>query len=101
MHILPRVADIQGFDMAIFLHTGNRKSIKSDEIVGFFDMDTSTISKITRDFLNANQKNGTLNDTLQDIPRTFIVHKNNERKSYVTLSQLSSGTLYDRLKRKI
>ena len=35
----------------MYLHLGQDTVIKMDEIVGIFNMETSTISKITRNYL--------------------------------------------------
>ena len=41
----------------MYLHIGEDTVIKSDEIIGVFDMDTSTVNKATRDFLKTAEKN--------------------------------------------
>jgi len=65
-------------------------------------MDNTTVSSVTRDFLNTAQKEGKVINNTDDIPRTYILYgKKKERKSVVVISQFSTGTLYDRLKRKI
>ena len=88
--------------MSVFLHVGHNKSLRSDEIVGIFDMDTSTVSKVSRDFLAKAQKNGTVINVTDEIPKSFILtDKNKERKPSVIISQLSAQTLHERLKRKI
>ena len=42
----------------MYLHLGQDTVIKMDEIIGIFDMETSTISKITRDYLAQAEKAG-------------------------------------------
>jgi hypothetical protein len=88
--------------MAIYLHAGQGKSIRKRDIIGIFDMDNTTVSGITRDFLAQAQKNNKVINITDDIPRAYILYgKKNERESVVAISQFSSGTLHDRLKRKI
>ena len=36
----------------MYLHAGNHKNIKIADIVGIFDTDTATISKITKQYLS-------------------------------------------------
>ena len=36
----------------MYLHLGGDKVVKTKDIIGIFDMDTSTVSKNTRDYLN-------------------------------------------------
>ena len=88
--------------MAAFLYAGQGKSIRSRNIIGIFDMDNTTVSGITRDFLAQAQKKDKVINITDDIPRAYILYgKKNERESVVVISQFSTGTLSDRLKRKI
>ena len=88
--------------MSVFLHVGHNKSLRSDEIVGIFDMDTSTVSKVSRDFLAKAQKNGSVVNVTDEIPKSYILTcKKKERKPRVIISQLAVQTLNERLKRKI
>ena len=36
----------------MYLHLGGEYVIKEEEVIGIFDLDTSTVSKHTRKFLN-------------------------------------------------
>ena len=36
----------------MYLHIGNKSSVKRKDIIGIFDLDTATVSKITKDFIN-------------------------------------------------
>ena len=88
--------------MSIFLHVGHSKSVKARDIVGIFDMDTSTVSRVTKNFLSASQKRGEVENTTTEIPKSFIVTcKRKERKPKTIISQLAVATLSERLKRKI
>ena len=42
----------------MFLHVGNGKSIRKNKIIGIFDLDTSTVSKITKKFISEKEKSG-------------------------------------------
>ena len=73
----------------MYLHIGNGVSVKDKDIIGIFDLDTSTVSKITKKFLNEKSKEGNLEYTDSDLPRSFIFC--NENKKYkVKLSRISS-----------
>lgn len=82
----------------MYLHLGQDTVIKMDEIIGIFDMETSTISKSTRDYLAQAEKDGRVVNVSMELPKTFIVCRgkkmNAERKVYV--SQISSSTLLKR-----
>ncbi len=82
----------------MFLHIGEGKLIKKRDIVGVFDLETTTVSKKTRDFLRINDKKGNIEYISDEIPKTYIIcNSKKEKKVYV--SQISSQTLYKRAER--
>ena len=82
----------------MFLHLGQDTIITTEEIVGIFDLDTSTVSKHTRKYLNMAQKNGRVVTVTDDLPKSFIVctDENDRDKKIIYLSQISSQTLLKR-----
>lgn len=79
----------------MYIHIGNNYVVKDNEIIGVFDIENTTTSKKTRDFLNFAEKNKKVINISTDIPRSFIVClKNNETVVY--LSQLNSFTILKR-----
>lgn len=80
----------------MYLHLGLDKVITFDEIIGIFDLDTTTVSKRTRDYLAKAEKAGIVENVCYDIPKSFIVcmDKNGNEKVYI--SQISSTTLLKR-----
>ena len=79
----------------MYLHIGGNYFIKSRHIVGIFDIDKTTVSQRTREFLSASEKKNEIIYTTSDLPRSFIIYKENGiSKVYVT--QLSSATLQKR-----
>ena len=44
----------------MFCHIGNGKSVPKKDIIGIFDLDTATVSRITKGFINEKQKNDSL-----------------------------------------
>lgn len=69
--------------------------VKTADILGIFDMDTSTVSKPTRDFLNIAEKNGRVINVSFELPKSFIVC-NEDGKLNVYISQISPVTLQKR-----
>ena len=47
----------------MYLHIGNGVSVKKRDIIGIFDLDTSTVSKISREFINNANKEGIVSYT--------------------------------------
>ncbi len=80
----------------MYLHIGNGVSIKKEDIIGIFDLDTSTVSKITKKFINKKEKEGKVEYTDYDLPRAFILSsKKGEEK--VKLSRISTIGLKQRI----
>lgn len=79
----------------MYLHLGENTVVRTDSIIGIFDMDTSTISKWTKDYLSNATKNKRVINVSMELPKSFVVcNENNEIKFYV--SQISSQTLMKR-----
>lgn len=76
----------------MYIHTGNNRLLRAETIIGIFDMDTSTVSATTKDFLSSAQREGRVILTMYDIPRSFILTADD----MVTLSQLSTGAISGR-----
>ncbi len=82
----------------MYIHIGQEIAIHSDDIIGIFDLDTATVAKRTRDFLEIAEKNGDIFTITDDLPKSFIVCRAPWRKSrkIIYLSQISSTTLLHR-----
>ena len=79
----------------MYLHLGENTVVRTDNIIVIFDMDTSTISKWTKDYLSNATKNKRVINVSMELPKSFVVcNENNEIKVYV--SQISSQTLMKR-----
>ena len=82
----------------MYLHIGNAQVVRNDDIVGIFDLDSSTVSKKTRDYLTNSEKKGEVISNCSDLPKSFILVEDYERESgqKIYLSHLSSATLLKR-----
>ena len=80
----------------MYLHLGMDKVTTFDEIIGIFDLDTTTVSKRTRDYLAKAEKAGIVENVCYDIPKSFIVCKDKKANETVYISQISSSTLLKR-----
>ena len=79
----------------MYLHLGQDTVIDDKSIVAMFDIDACTVSKKTREFLAAAQKNGEVVNVSFELPRSFVVCRENGR-NVVYISQLSTKTLSNR-----
>lgn len=76
----------------MYLHIGNKRSVRRDRVIGIFDLDTATVSKISKDFISGYEKRGKLLYDDFDLPRSFIL--TDERGEYlVRLSRISTSSL--------
>lgn len=82
----------------MFLHIGEGKILNKKDIVAVFDLETTSISKKTREFLKINEKKGNVSYISDEIPKSYIVCDSKEKKR-VYISQISSQTLYKRAER--
>ena len=80
----------------MYLHLGHNTVVTQEEIIGIFDLDNTTVSRRTRDFLSKAQKEGSVISVSMDLPKSFIVCK--DKRIY--LSQLSPATLQLRLEKR-
>ena len=81
--------------MILYLHLGSETVIRTDDIIGIFDLENSTVSKKTRDFLAQAEKNGRVVNVSSELPKSFVVsqEKDNQR---IYICQLSPITLIRR-----
>lgn len=64
------------------IYVGGEYFVKDNDIIGIFDMDSATVSKKTRDFLETAEKNGEIiYSNLYEFPRSFVLTKD---KTYIT-----------------
>ena len=80
----------------MYLHLGMDKVINFDDIIGIFDLDTTTVSKNTRNFLAKAEKEGIVENVCYDLPKSFIVCRNKNGEDKVYIAQISSVTLNKR-----
>ncbi len=79
----------------MFIHIGNDAVVRREDIIGVFDMDNTTISRFSREFLANAQKTGRICDICDDLPKSYIV-TNYRGTSKVYISSVSSQTILKR-----
>ena len=85
----------------MYLHAGNNKIILNKGIIGLFDMDNATMGADTRDFLRRAQRDGALESSGEDLPKSFILYEKDckIKKTVVCISQLSTLALRSRIRK--
>ncbi len=79
----------------MFLHIGGDYVVPTKNIIAILDLETTTISKDTREFLAIAEEEGFIESISQDIPKSVIITEF-EKKSRIYLSNISSITLKKR-----
>ena len=76
----------------MYLHIGNGKSVRKKDIIGIFDLDTSTVTKQGKSFINNMEKSGRVEYDDFDLPRSFVLFE--EKGEYkIKLSRISAKGL--------
>ena len=79
----------------MYIHIGNGRSVRDKDIIGIFDLDTATVSQITKNFISKKQKSEEVEYTDDDLPRAFLIVEENG-KYKVKLSRISTVGLKGR-----
>lgn len=77
------------------MHLEQDSVILKKNIIGIFDMDKTTVSKKTREYLNTAERDGRVKYLSYDLPKSFIVCVENG-ESVVYISRLLTGTIIKR-----
>ena len=72
----------------MYLQIGTEDFIKTENIIGIFDLDNTTVSKTSRDYLNFAEK--------QKLSKSFIVTEEKGKRT-VYISPYSTNTLFKRI----
>ena len=83
----------------MYLHLGEETVVRMKDIIGIFDIENTSISKHTKDFLAGSEKGGRVVTVSYEMPKSFVVCEDDggdggEEKVYI--SQISTATLKKR-----
>ncbi|MBO5286867.1 MAG: DUF370 domain-containing protein [Clostridia bacterium] len=73
----------------MYVHIGESKMIRKRDIVALFDLDSSTVSVHTRNYLSKAQREGRVITLGLDLPKSFILTRDNK----VYLSSLNTSSI--------
>ena len=82
----------------MYLHLGQEVVVRHSDVIGVFDMDNTTISPHTRDFLHQAEIHGDVTYVSMDLPKSFTVCAPKKRggSHQVYISQIAPSTLRKR-----
>lgn len=81
----------------MFLHIGGDVVIPLKSIIAILDMDTTTVSKDSKNFIKVAEEEGFIVAIKSELPKSFIITEI-DKESRVYLSPISSITLMKRTK---
>ena len=81
----------------MYLHLGSNVSVPLDDIIGIFDLDNASTSRITRAFLRAAEEEGMVINVEGDLPKSLVVCCPRGSWQRVYISPLAAATLQGRL----
>ena len=82
----------------MYLHLGQNVVVPTKSVVAVFDMDNTTVSKATRDYLSKMQKDKKIIDVSLDLPKSFVLCKDRDSgENVVYISPISTQTLLKRI----
>jgi hypothetical protein len=82
----------------MYLHLGENTVVRDGDIIGIFDIENTSVSRITKDFLSHSGKNNRIYNVSYEMPKAFVVCSDKNKKQTVYVSQVSAATLTKRTK---
>ena len=80
----------------MYLSIGNDQLIPARRVIGIFDLEITSQSRRTGEFLARAERDGVVLDACEDVPKSFLVCDHPYHRQIVYLSQLNSRTLLGR-----
>ena len=84
----------------MYIHLGRDYVLNDRDIIGIFNLETTTISPRGREFLNCAQKNGAVVSLSDELPQSYVLADGGVVDT-VYLSELSSAVLRRRAEKMI
>ena len=79
----------------MYLHLGQNVVVRTACVVGIFDIENTSMSRLTRSYLAQAEKNGRVVNVSTELPKSFIVCEENQNIP-VYIPQISPSTLRKR-----
>lgn len=84
----------------MFVNLENDISIKKTEIIGIFNMDTATVSPVTKDYIKNAGRDMKIVYASKRVPESFVLTHNGYTES-VYMSSFSVDTVLGRTEKKV
>ena len=77
----------------MYIYLGSDVVVPEEEIVGIFDIDKTTTTGETRNFLSHYGMIGNSITISDEMPKSFIIVKNKDKENKIYISPISTSTL--------
>lgn len=82
----------------MYLHLGRDTVVNTDDIIAMMDLESSSISKYSKEFLKIVEEEGFVRNVSDEIPKSFIICEK-DGQSVVYITNISTKALYGRVRK--
>lgn len=79
----------------MYLHLGKDTVVNTEDIIAILDLESTSVSKNTRDFLKIVEEEGFVRNVSEELPRSFVLCEI-DGQSVVYITNISSKALLGR-----
>ncbi|MBQ8569128.1 MAG: DUF370 domain-containing protein [Oscillospiraceae bacterium] len=79
----------------MYIHLGGETTVRDCDIIGIFDIENTSVGKITREYLSASEKRKAAVNVYYDMPKSFVVSTRDGRER-IFISPIAPATLIKR-----
>lgn len=83
----------------MYLHLGNETVVNTKNIISILDLESTSISKFSKEFLKTAEEEGFVRNVSDEIPKSFIICEE-KGQSVVYITNISTKTLAGRIRKK-
>ncbi len=80
----------------MYIHLGEDTVVCDKNIIGIFDIENTSVSRHTKDFLNRSGKENNIVTVSYEMPKSFVVCADKDRFETVYIAQVSPATITKR-----
>lgn len=84
----------------MYVSLGQDKVICTRDVIGIFDLDNTTVSKITREMLRSAEKKRNVVTVQGDLPKSYVVCSEKKGEQQIIISPVTPTTLTKRIRQK-
>lgn len=85
----------------MYIHLGLGVVVREEDVIGIFDLENTTVSKTTRNFLKRAEAENLVEDVCYDLPRSIVVCRDFVCGRRVYITQIAPATLLKRSRAEI